>query len=50
MRVDRQRLAKIADFICKTNLKSVPAVVHILHHLGRLDIRPDQRRIELCIE
>ncbi len=50
MRIKTQRLAKIADFIGKPDLEGMPTIVNVLHHLRRLEIRPDQWRIKLFVE
>ena len=44
------RLAEVADLVGEADLEGVPDVVRVLHHLGRPDLRPNDRRIEKGIE
>ena len=50
MRVEAERLAKIADLIGKTNLEGMPTVIDVLDHLRRLQIRSDQWRVKFFVE
>ena len=42
MRVNTHRLADITHLITKHNLQRMIRVVHILHHLGHLDVCADK--------
>jgi hypothetical protein len=47
VRVNAQRLGKVADLIDKPDFERMPTIVDVRDHLGRLQVRSDQRHVEL---